>query len=339
MQILLINSQSNGFGRLSKIQKQKNIIQNIHRIKPLKKQRIQEMEKFDLHLHSDNSDGSASVKELVDIVIKAGIKIFSLTDHDTVEGIKEVEQSYKQLSPINKKGVKKVKKLIPDGFKFINGVELTCKVDNIKCHILGYGVNTEAKELTELIETGKKLRRQKLETRIKYLKDVWNIELTKDELDWLYSRKSVVKTHLANILVNRGLSDNNVDAMKKYLDECKTGNTKFDGRTAINVIKSSGGIPVWAHPLGGEGEEHLTEKEFLPQLKTMIESGIQGLECYYSRYSLKEVEFLIKCAKENNLLISGGSDWHGTNKTVPLGRLNTEDIFVGTSKATILNVL
>jgi len=266
------------------------------------------MAKFDLHLHSDNSDGSASVKELVDTVVNAGIKIFALTDHDTVNGIKDVG--------------------VPKGLKFIKGVELTCKIDNINCHILGYGINSGAKELTELIELGKKLRRQKLETRIKYLKDVWNIELTKDELDWLYSRKSVVKTHLANIIVNRGLSDNNVDAMKKYLDGCKTGNTKFDGRDAINVIKASGGISVWAHPLGGEGEEHLTEEEFLPQIKTMIESGIQGLECYYSRYSLKETEFLVRCAKENNLLVSGGSDWHGTNKTVPIGQLNTENVYI-----------
>lgn len=279
------------------------------------------MAKFDLHLHSNNSDGSSSVKELVETVVKSGIKIFSLTDHDTVNGIREVE------------------KYIPEGIKFIKGVELTCRVDNINCHILGYGINPEAKELTELIELGKKLRRQKLETRIKYLKEVWNIELTKEELDWLYSRKSVVKTHIANILVKRGLSDNNVDAMKKYLDNCKTGNTKFDGRLAIETIKKSGGIPVWAHPLGGEGESHLSIEEFIPQLKTMIECGIEGLECYYSRYSISETEFLLSCAQKYNLLISGGSDWHGTNKTVPIGRLNINDINIESYKTNILNFL
>ncbi len=277
------------------------------------------MAKFDLHLHSDNSDGSATVKELVDTVVKSGIKIFALTDHDTVNGVKYAE--------------------IPDGIRFIKGVELTCKIDNINCHILGYNINLDSKELTELIELGKKLRRQKLETRIKYLKEVWNIELTKEELDWLYSRKSVVKTHIANILVKRGLSDNNVDAMKKYLDGCKTGNTKFDGREAVNVIKAAGGIPVWAHALGGEGEEHLSEEEFLSQLKTMLGCGIQGLECYYSRYTMKECEFLVQCAKENNLLISGGSDWHGINKTVPIGRLNTDDTEISSDKINIIDYL
>ena len=279
------------------------------------------MAKFDLHLHSNNSDGSATVKELVEAVLNSGIKIFALTDHDTVAGVNEAE------------------KYTPKGIKFIKGVELTCKTKDIKCHILGYNINPENKELTELIELGKKLRRQKLETRIKYLKDVWDIEFTKEELDWLYSRKSVVKTHIANILVNRGLSDNNVDAMKKYLDDCKTGNTKFNGEVAIKTIKKAGGIPVWAHPLGGEGEEHLSEEEFLPKLKTMIECGIQGLECYYSRYSIQEIEFLVKCAKENNLFISGGSDWHGTNKTVPLGRLNAEDIDIDSDKINLITTL
>ncbi len=272
------------------------------------------MAKFDLHLHSNNSDGSASVKELVETVVNSGIKIFALTDHDTVNGVNTAE------------------KLIPKGIKFIKGVELTCKVENINCHILGYGINPENKELSDLIELGKKLRRQKLETRIKYLKDVWNIELNKEELDWLYSRQSVVKTHIANILVKRGLSDNNVSAMKKYLDDCKTGNTKFDGNVAVKTIIKAGGIPIWAHPLGGEGEKHLTQEEFIPQLEIMIECGIQGLECYYSRYFMSEIEFLKSCALKNNLFISGGSDWHGTNKTVPIGRLNTEDICIDSTQ-------
>ena len=279
------------------------------------------MAKFDLHLHSNNSDGSASVKELINNVVKADIKIFALTDHDTVEGIFEAE------------------KLVPQDTNFIKGIELTCKAGDIKCHILGYGINCKNKELTDLIELGKSLRKQKLEKRIQYLKDVWNITLSEQELNWLYSRKSVVKTHIANILVNRGLAENNVNAMKKYLDNCKTGNTKFDGETAIKVIESSGGIPVWAHPLGGEGEIHLTEHQFIPKLKTMIKFGIRGIECYYSRYTHDEINFLKKYAVANNLLISGGSDWHGCNKTVNIGSLNTEQIEIDSVEATILQEL
>ena len=113
--------------------------------------------------------------------------------------------------------------------------------------------------------------------------------------------------------------------MNKYLDGCKTGNSRFDGKAEIQIIKQAGGIPVWAHPLGGEGEQHLSEDEFLPKLKTMIECGIKGLECNYSRYSKTEIAFLTKCANENNLKITGGSDYHGTNKDIPLGKLCAEE--------------
>ena len=262
------------------------------------------MAKFDLHLHSNNSDGSESVQELAKKIAEAKLEIVALTDHDTVSGISEMRD------------------LLPDNIKFIPSVELTCKAKDIKCHILGYNIDEKNPDLINLIENGKRLRRIKLETRIKFLKDVWNIELSQDELNWLYSRKSVVKTHIANILVNRGLAKNNIEAMEKYLDGCKTGNTRFDGEEAIKTIKKSGGIAVWAHPIGGEGEVHISQTEFLEKLKTMISCGIQGLECFYSRYSNSEISFLRKCAIENGLFITGGSDYHGTNKTVIFGQLN-----------------
>lgn len=277
--------------------------------------------KADLHIHSNNSDGSDSVQELLNNLKKSKVDIFALTDHDTIEGCKEMEA------------------LKPTDITFIKGVELTCLCGDIKCHILGYGVDINNPDLLALIEKGKLLRRQKLETRIKYLKDVFNIELTEDEKIWLYSRKSVVKTHLANILVNRGLASDNVSAMKKYLDNIKTGNTRFDGKEAIKTIKKAGGIVVWAHPIGGEGEKHLTLEEFLPKLEKMKTFGIQGLECYYSRYNFDEIEFLTKCAEDNNLFITGGSDYHGTNKNIPILRLNTSDTPIDSSKLTVLKML
>lgn len=277
--------------------------------------------KADLHIHSNNSDGSDAVQELLNNLKESGVDIFALTDHDTIEGCKEME------------------KLAPKDITFIKGVELTCLCGDIKCHILGYGVDINNPDLSALIEKGKLLRRQKLETRIQYLKDVFNIELTEDEKNWLYSRKSVVKTHLANILVNRGLAGDNVSAMKKYLDNIKTSNTRFDGREAIETIKKAGGIVVWAHPIGGEGEKHLTLEEFLPKLEKMKTFGIQGLECYYSRYDFDEIKFLTKCAEDNNLLITGGSDYHGTNKNIPILRLNTSDTPIDASKLTLLKCL
>ena len=279
------------------------------------------MGKADLHLHSNISDGSDSIEELVKVIENANINIFALTDHDSVLGCNEV---YKYL---------------PKNIKYIPGVELTCETEDIKCHILGYNCNTENEKLLSLIEKGKKLRRIKLDTRIKFLKDKWGIELTQSELDWLYSRKSVVKTHIANILVNRGLAEDNVSAMDKYLEGCECGKTKFEIEEAIDAITSSGAIPVWAHPLGGEGEKHISKNLFKQQLTKMMKYGIKGLECYYSRYNLEEIDFLVEQATLNNLLISGGSDYHGTNKSVSIGKLNTLNKEIDSINLTLLDRL
>lgn len=280
------------------------------------------MKVADLHVHSNNSDGSDSVENLVKEIKKANIKIFALTDHDTIAGCIEIT------------------KYIPENIKFIPSIELTCQTGDIKCHILGFNCNPADEKLNALIQKGKELRRKKLETRLDYIKNVLHIDLTNDELNWLYSRKSVVKTHLANLLVKRKMAKTNVEAMQKYLDGIKTGNTRFSIEEAIDAIVTSGGIPVWAHPLGGEGEKHIAHEKFMPRLEKMIAYGIKGLECYYSRYTLEEVKFLINCANSNNLLISGGSDYHGTNKeNIQLAKLNVDSTPIDAENLTVLKYL
>ena len=280
------------------------------------------MKVADLHVHSNNSDGSDSDENLVKEIKKANLEIFALTDHDTIAGCIEIT------------------KYIPENIKFIPSIELTCQTGDIKCHILGFNCNPADEKLNALIQKGKELRRKKLETRLDYIKNVLHIDLTNDELNWLYSRKSVVKTHLANLLVKRKMAKTNVEAMQKYLDGIKTGNTRFSIEEAIDAIVTSGGIPVWAHPLGGEGEKHIAHEKFMPRLEKMIAYGIKGLECYYSRYTLEEVKFLINCANSNNLLISGGSDYHGTNKeNIQLAKLNVDSTPIDAENLTVLKYL
>lgn len=276
------------------------------------------MKKADLHLHSNFSDGSETPEELIKSIKNANIVTFALTDHDTIAGCE------------------RMKSVVPPEINFIRGVELTCETQNFGCHILGYYYNEADKGLLDLIEKGKKLRRIKLERRIEYLRDVWEINLTQDELDWLNSRPSVVKTHFANILVNRKLAPDTVSAMKKYLDACVVPKTKFSAEEGIETLLSAGATTIWAHPLGGEGEVHLQKDEFLNRLKIMKSLGIQGMECYYSRYSQEEINFLLEQAKENNLLISGGSDYHGKNKTVKIGALSADGLEVSEENLSLI---
>ena len=118
--------------------------------------------------------------------------------------------------------------------------------------------------------------------------------------------------------------------------KCYVGDARQDAATVIKAIKESDGISVWAHPLGGEGEPLLSNEEFKIRLKELCDLGIQGLECYYSRYTNEQENFLAQSARKNNLLISGGSDYHGLNKTIALGELGAESPDIKINQLTIL---
>lgn len=263
------------------------------------------MHKVDLHTHSLYSDGSDSVLELIKTLKENDVKIFSLTDHDTIKGYDEIYN------------------FLDEDIKLVKGIEFTCNATDFECHILGYNIDLENKDIHNLIEKGKKLRREKLDIRIDFLKNKWGIILNEKEKEWLYSRNSVVKTHIANILVERGLETNNIVAMKKYLTGCEVPNARFDIEEAVSAIKSANGIPIWAHPIGGEGAIHISWELFEKRLEIMKSFKIEGLECYYSRYNDEEIKNLVNYANKNNMLISGGSDYHGTNKNVLIAQLNT----------------
>ena len=149
---------------------------------------------------------------------------------------------------------------------------------------------------------------------------------------------SVGKPHLANLIVKYGFVDSVKDAIKIHLSN-ESSDSRLDAEFAINAIKASGGIAIWAHPLGGESEKRLSADKFVKQLDVLIDAGIEGLECYYSRYTAKEAEFLVSKANEYGLLISGGSDYHGSNKNIDIGELSADKAVVYRDNVTVLQRL
>lgn len=267
--------------------------------------------KIDLHLHTSASDGSDTPAELLRLARNSGISVVSVTDHDTIEGMKEALNSR------------------VEGVKIITGIEFSCKYDadgGFDCHILGYGFDPESKSLLAAIEKGRLMRREKLDLRLVYLREVYGIDFDADEREWLYSLNSAARPHLANLLIKRGLATDIADAMDKYLRADGFPDDRIDASLAIDAILSSGGVPVWAHPLGGEREERLLVDEVRRRAGLLRSLGLRGLECYYSRYSREDISTLLSIADEFEMLVSGGSDYHGRNKTVELGRLCSEDL-------------
>ena len=276
---------------------------------------------IDLHMHCRASDGTDNASELLANVMEAGIGIFAVTDHDTVAGAMEIEG------------------MVPKGMRFIRGIEFSCITEEGKLHILGYGYDSENVVFKELLNKGIENRRSKLEKRLSFLKDSFGIEFSAEKRDELLSSNSVGKPHLGHLLVSMGLADNRNEAIDKYINPCKTKDFRLDGREAINAILESGGIPVWAHPLGGNRERELSQNEFLRQLHLLTGAGLMGLECYYSKYNEEQISFLLSATTREGLYVSGGSDYHGKNRDVPLGRLNNYGGRIDPEKLTIMERL
>ena len=273
---------------------------------------------IDLHIHSRASDGTDDIPELLEKIKATGIDTFSITDHDTIEGARDMET---EVSP---------------DMTFIRGIEFSAITEVGKCHILGYGMDWNKRAFRNAIELGANKRAAKLERRLEYLKEEFGIDIPERELAMLRVHNSAGKPHLANVLVSMGIAPDRSTAIEKYINPCRTETDRLDGAMVINAILESGGVPVWAHPLGGTGERERTKEEFEKQLDILVKAGIMGLECYYSKYDKQQIEMLVSYAKENNLLISGGSDYHGKNKSVCLGELNADQITVTKGMLTVL---
>lgn len=128
-------------------------------------------------------------------------------------------------------------------------------------------------------------------------------------------------------------------AIEKYIKPCQTNDIRLDAREAIEAILAAGGIPVWAHPYGGYGKRDMDDEEFNKQLHILMDAGLQGLECYYSAFDQEQVEKLLATAQKHNLLVSGGSDYHGDRKNIQLGTLNAYGKIVTEEELTIVDAL
>lgn len=264
------------------------------------------MKMVDLHIHSNHSDGTDSVEELADKLKEIGITVCALTDHDTVDGCDKLAQ------------------LLPERIRFYKGIEFSCVTQFGKCHILGYGVNTSGEYLIKAIDAGREKRAKKLKIRLAYLKETFDIVFPNEEVKALSDMPSVGKPHIAQLMVKQGLASSVQEAIKTYMSAFPSETDRLDAKTAVGAILSSDGTPVWAHPLGGEGEKPISEETFYHQLELLLSYGLKGLECCYSRYNIEQRAFLLDAAKKHHLTVTGGSDYHGATKDILPGCLSSD---------------
>lgn len=222
----------------------------------------------DLHMHTKESDGTDAEWKLIEKLREAGIKTFSVTDHDTIGAVSGMEY------------------WAPEDMLYIRGVEFSCLTEVRNCHILGYGFNKDVRAFGMMVEKANRQLRKIAETHMEYIAKEFGIEINDEDKQeiTMYYGLTMWKDRLAEKLVSLGHVDSKAEAIEKYIKPCKTNHLRPDAREAIQAILAAGGIPVWAHPYGGAGKREMHGEEFERQLKILLEAGLQGIECYYSAY-------------------------------------------------------
>lgn len=264
--------------------------------------------KIDLHMHTAVSDGTDTPKEIISRVKDAGITLFSVTDHDSVKGCSVVENNLKEGDPA-----------------FIYGVEFSCKDDDGKYHILGYGYDGNSPYIKEIVEFGHKIRVDKLEKRLNFLEKEFSFAFSGEDREQLFALNNPGKPHIAKLMMKYGYAPSISAAIENYIDKAPYKDEFIRPAGAITAILKSGGIPVLAHPSYGRGDELIIGEEMDGRLKRLVGFGLKGVEAFYSGFTPQLTKEILGYAKKYDLYVTAGSDYHGENKLVQLGDTNLPD--------------
>ena len=258
--------------------------------------------RIDLHMHTTVSDGTDTPEEILEKVRAAGIELFAVTDHDAVKGCHRV-------LPL----------LSPGDPRFLTGVEFSCRDEEGKYHILGYGYDPEAEAIRQVVAEGHGYRMKKVLSRLAYLKEQFGFDFPQEEINRLFALDNPGKPHIGNLMVKYGYAKSKDSAIRDYIDQIRFRSEYVRPETAIRGILEAGGIPVLAHPTYGSGRDRIVGDEMDRRLARLVKEGLLGVEVYYSSFGEEIREELLAFARKYHLYVTAGSDYHGTNKTVALG--------------------
>lgn len=258
---------------------------------------------IDLHIHSTASDGTLTPTEIVQTALKSTKSekdpiVIALTDHDTVAGVSEFLKEAKK----NKERV-----------TAIPGVEISTNYHGVEIHILGYNVDPENKELLEQLKICRESRDGRNEKIIARLQ-AEGFQITMEDIKPEDPNETIARPHIAKQLMKKKYVSSVKEAFDKYLAEgrsCYVERIMPTPQEAIALIRNSGGIPALAHLMYYK-KLNAAEKEVL--ISELKEAGLEGIEAYYNTYTPVEEEYVSSLAKQNALLLTGGTDFHGQNK-------------------------
>jgi predicted metal-dependent phosphoesterase TrpH len=246
------------------------------------------MNKIDLHLHSNKSDGRLTPTELVRLAHQGGVRRMALTDHDTTDGVEEAMAEGKAL-----------------GVEVIPGVELGTDSRSGDMHMLGLFLDHHDQQFQATMARFREGRIARVHTIVANLAEV-GVNISVDRVFAIAGEASVGRPHVAQALLEAGYIKSMPEAFEKWLAYGGPGDVprdKLSPEDAIGLIHAVGGLAVVAHPYEG--------KNILEQLPGLAAAGLDGVETYYPNYGPdRRAELLALCAKLD-LLPTGGTDFHG----------------------------
>ncbi|MFW8601683.1 PHP domain-containing protein [Desulfobacterota bacterium M19] len=252
------------------------------------------MYKIDLHCHSCFSDGLLSPTQLVNRARGRGLNFLALTDHDTMAGIPEARDAAHRC-----------------GLQFIPGLELSANHNGIDIHVLGYNMRPGNKALQAGLENIQRARERRNKAVLDKLQALgYELELTDLKLN---VRGQLGRPHIARLLADRKIAASEDDAFRRFLRKGAAAYVKRDILTAeeaVAMIKKAGGLAFMAHP----GIAGLSEAVLSRLLTELMDFGLSGVEVYHPSNSPKNIRFLLDFCEHRNLLVSGGSDFHGRER-------------------------
>ncbi|MGC9361730.1 MAG: PHP domain-containing protein [Candidatus Syntrophosphaera sp.] len=275
----------------------------------MKEEKINPINRINLHLHTTVSDGALTPAQIVRRCAQIGLDLISITDHDTCDAYKLLEMEDLPL-------------------RILPGMEVSSMHEGTDVHVLAYGCKMEDPGLVEMMDMYRSGRRERAVRMIEKLADL-DVNISLEEVVGVSgSRELIVRPHIAQILVKRGYAKNKNEAFDKYIGNfgpAYSPKPELSVKKVVDIIHAAGGLAVIAHP--GKLFKASYIKEF-------IGMGIDGLEIWHPDHQPFEVEEFARLCREHGLYMTAGSDFHGEKDkhnlfdSVPA----TEEILASVSK-------
>jgi predicted metal-dependent phosphoesterase TrpH len=242
----------------------------------------------DLHVHTYFSDGLLSPEEVVKKALGMELKAVSITDHDSVEGVFPAIRAAEGTA-----------------LEIVPGIEISASMKAREVHILGYFIDWKDEDLVKALDVMREKRIERLRKMVQLLQGK-GMDISAEEVMATSPKGTIGRLQLARVMINKGLAKDMRTAFDRYIGNgrpCHVGHEYLDYKKAIRMIREAGGVPVLAHP-GTMGDDE--------DIPLYVEAGLRGLEAYHTKHWPATANRYAEMASKYDLLITGGSDCHGT---------------------------